>query len=128
MGIIRTLQNKVTVYRDHWHYVDSAGEPAFENSWVNYPTEIPLRFKKLMDGRVHVQGTVKDGVGTTVFTLPVGYRPSVTILKLSWQYTTVGPVNTPYFFQISTAGVFYCNNAKGINIVPIEWIFNMDGL
>lgn len=68
-----------------WHDVGihrnvGAGAPsaAFQNSWVNYDSGFtPARYWFDKDGRVCVEGSVKTGsVGTTVFTLPVGYRPA----------------------------------------------------
>jgi len=64
---------------DSWHYVGGAGEPAFANSWQNngggYST---VAFKKVGDV-VFFRGLAyrPSGASTaTVFTLPVGYRPS----------------------------------------------------
>ena len=60
-----------------WHAVGGAGEPAFQNSWVNDTLGGPLAFRKTPDGRVYVRGAIKSGTdGSTVFVLPVGYRPS----------------------------------------------------
>jgi hypothetical protein len=60
-----------------WHFVGAAGEPAFQNGWVSYDAARTMRFKKYPDGRVRLQGFIKSGtIGTTAFTLPVGYRPS----------------------------------------------------
>ena len=50
----------------------------FQNGWVNYDPAAfyPARFWKDVNGDVHIQGLVKSGtVGTTIFVLPVGYRP-----------------------------------------------------
>jgi len=60
------------------HIVGDTGEPAFENSWVNYDTSVYgyTRFKKLSNGRVVISGLVKSGVSTTIFTLPSGYTPA----------------------------------------------------
>lgn len=66
---------------DHsWHYVGTAGEPAFENGWINYDNDtryLNARFRKDGDGYVHMQGLVEAGAANTVvFTLPAGYRPA----------------------------------------------------
>jgi len=61
------------------HVVGDSGEPAFENSWVNYDTASfrGARFWKDPMGIVHIEGLVKSGtVAATIFTLPAGYRPS----------------------------------------------------
>lgn len=54
--------------------------------WTNfgggYP---PLRFLKLPDGMLQIEGTIRPGTtvdGTTVAVLPVGYRPSTYIRRM----------------------------------------------
>jgi len=62
-----------------WHEVGDSGEPAFENSWVNFGSgEATAAFRLDSDGFVHIKGVVKDGsaIGTDIFTLPSGYRPA----------------------------------------------------
>lgn len=65
-----------TVTLDPWHNVGDAGEPAFQNGWINTVTVGygKLRFRKDPEGRVWVQGVITTGTGVA-FTLPVGYRP-----------------------------------------------------
>ena len=62
---------------EDWHYVGDAGEPAFENGWVNGGvTDLAFRIREA--GIVDIAGTV-DGSSatlTTMFTVPEGYRPS----------------------------------------------------
>ena len=60
------------------HYVGKENEPAFEGTWVNFgSTHLSAAFYKDSFERVWVQGSVKSGsTGTTIFTLPEGYRPS----------------------------------------------------
>lgn len=66
-----------------WHEVGAAGEPAFQNAWVNYGVgEAPVSFYKDANSIVHLRGLAKSGTianGPTgaIFTLPVGYRPSL---------------------------------------------------
>jgi hypothetical protein len=60
-----------------WHNVGDAGEPAFQNAWVNFDVPRIVRFYKA-GGRVFLEGIAKSGVvGSTMFTLPVGWRPTV---------------------------------------------------
>jgi hypothetical protein len=57
--------------------VGATGQPAFANTWVAFGTsdDIPGFYKDAW-GIVHITGTVKLGtVGSTIFTLPAGYRP-----------------------------------------------------
>lgn len=51
--------------------------PTFTNSWVNYDvTYNQCGYYKDNFGIVHLRGLVKNGVdGTSIFTLPAGYRP-----------------------------------------------------
>ncbi|MBC1224977.1 hypothetical protein GNF10_16985 [Nostoc sp. UCD121] len=52
--------------------------PTFQNNWVNYDnTYNPVGYFKDSLGIVHLRGLVRSGTNnTTIFTLPVGYRPS----------------------------------------------------
>jgi hypothetical protein len=61
-----------------------SGAPAvaFQNSWVNYGAGLnDAKYWFDSDGYVNIEGFVKNGSApnTTIFTLPVGYRPSVEI-------------------------------------------------
>lgn len=60
-----------------FHFVGTAGEPAFQNSWVNFASgHHNAGFYKDPDGVVYLVGLVKNGAATsTMFTLPAGYRP-----------------------------------------------------
>jgi len=71
---------------EEWHEIGTSGEPAFENSWVNFSAaDATAAFYKDPFGMVYVKGMVKTGtIGLAVFTLPVGYRPT-----LSRNYATV---------------------------------------
>jgi len=65
------------------HVVGAAGEPAFQNSWVNYdvPTWGSANFSKDSSGIVHLEGLVMNGtLGAAIFTLPAGYRPAKQLL------------------------------------------------
>lgn len=64
-----------------WRYIGATGQPAFENSWVNFDGTRTARFYKDTLGTVWLDGYIKDGsaLGTSAFTLPAGYRPGRTI-------------------------------------------------
>lgn len=71
---------------DSWHVVGAAGEPAFQNAWVNFSstTGQEARFRKFPDGTVRLAGIVKGGANSTVaWTLPVGYRPRAAMVFLT---------------------------------------------
>lgn len=74
---VTTLETAAPVAIDPWRIVGAGGEPAFAGGWINYGSGYPVAaFKKYPDGRVRLQGLVKNGTnGQPIFTLPVGYRP-----------------------------------------------------
>lgn len=84
-----------------WHSVGGTGEPAFANSWVNYDAGSHTLAGFYVDalGVVHLRGFVKSGTATTVFTLPVGYRPEQQVTLIAMTYAGVSSVS------ITTAGV-----------------------
>ena len=61
---------------DTVHAIGAAGEPAFAGTWANFDARVVCFWR---DGAmVHLRGLAAGGVvGTAIFTLPVGYRPSV---------------------------------------------------
>jgi hypothetical protein len=72
-----------------WLDVGSTGNPAFENGWVNRGGGYaPTSFKKVGE-LVVVRGFVITGAAGTVFTLPVGYRPTYGIVSFTcWDVNT----------------------------------------
>lgn len=59
--------------------IGDAGQPAFENSWVNFAGGWgDAAFWRDPFGVVHLRGLIKAGtVGQSAFTLPPGFRPAV---------------------------------------------------
>lgn len=83
-----------------WHVVGNAGEPAFQNSWVNYAASndatypIQIGFMKDSYGFVHLRGNAKNGTAaTTIFTLPAGYRPLGGVRCVVMGNAAIGQVN-----------------------------------
>jgi hypothetical protein len=62
---------------ESFHIVGGSGEPAFQNSWVNYDiARTPAQFYKDRK-RVFMRGLITGpALNQTIFTLPPGYRPS----------------------------------------------------
>lgn len=61
---------------DVWHYIGTAGEPAFMGTWTNYGGSYDNAAFTERNGIIYLKGLVKSGtVNTLVFTLPVAYRP-----------------------------------------------------
>lgn len=101
--IPKTLENNVLLklvsYQlpdvDKRHDFGASGEPAFQNSWVAYggAVEVPGFYKDPL-GRVFLYGTAKNGTsGTTIATLPGGYRPRARELFSVITNTGVGEVD-----------------------------------
>jgi hypothetical protein len=59
-------------------WVAVSGGVGFLNSWVNYGgSEQTARFRKSIDGFVHLDGVIKNGtLSNTAFFLPAGYLPA----------------------------------------------------
>jgi hypothetical protein len=72
--------------------------PPFTGTWANFGgSYTPARFRKDALGKVYLDGLVNAGViGTSIFTLPVGYRPDST----HWKYFDSGG----YQFDIRDTG------------------------
>jgi hypothetical protein len=69
---------------DSWHIVGASGEPAYASPWRGYGSNVnaiynDVAFHKSPDGRVTLKGLANNSAATTapstIFTLPVGYRP-----------------------------------------------------
>lgn len=83
-GNFDTIKKEFPLSRRHMkietpNVVGGTGQPAFENSWVNYDTLTfyGARFWKDPMGLVRIEGLIKSGtIPAAAFTLPVGYRPS----------------------------------------------------
>lgn len=87
---LTALQFRSTVYQ-----VGAGGAPAFENLWtqLTWPGDPPfpqrLSYRATIDGFVDLFGGCERGAGNssaTVFTLPVGFRPTMrqTVLASGW--------------------------------------------
>lgn len=90
--------------------------PTLLNSWVNYgSSNVDAAYRKVND-QVQIRGVVKNGVttsGTSILTLPAGYRPLQQIVV-----PTIDGNNALGRFDITTAGAVIiqvgANNAFGI--------------
>jgi hypothetical protein len=102
-----TDATKVTAYYDRrpwqWHTVGT-NTSLFENSWVNYgDTFSSASFIKDRFGVVHMRGLVKSGtLGTTMFTLPSGFRPAKT--DIYWQAGNTGAAYVSSRVDVATGG------------------------
>lgn len=97
---------------DPWHNVGAAGQPAFQNGWVNGGAgNPPVAFRKYPDGRVRVRGYATTGTtGTAVFTLPSGYWPptGTGFIPIIADGSPAGA-----WLQVSATGAFTVNRVTG---------------
>ena len=95
-----------------WHEIGDGGEPAFQNSWVNFTAGYSTAaFRKDSLGYVHLKGSVKSGTLDTIcFTLPTGYRPNEIIIPPGSGNT--GNVST--LNQIDTIGQLQIFSSQNI--------------
>jgi hypothetical protein len=105
---------------DTWHSVGAAGEPAFQNGWVNANTgEPPLQFTKDPFGRVHLRGHITTGAsGSVIFTLPVGYRPAYQEYILCLQDT--GAAGS-FLLVAANGNVSGTRQQAGLYIASVNW-------
>jgi microcystin-dependent protein len=96
-----------TVAMDTWHQVGNSGEPAFTNGWINYGGVYGnLMFRKDPLGKVQLRGAVKNGtLGSSIFTLPAGYRPPTGTIVSFMSYTSA---TTYAAFQLAPDGTVSC--------------------
>lgn len=98
--------------------------PTLVNSWTVSTT---VGYLKDSLGFVHLKGVVQApaaGVNSTVFTLPVGYRPGQAV-EFAAKYWN-GAVNTLGSVNVSTAGVVTAvSNTNGVP--PVSTFFYFDG-
>jgi hypothetical protein len=106
-----------------WHYVDTTGEPAFENGWENVPSWTALAFKTMATGKVALEGIVGNGASDdTIFTLPAEYRPSQNTYFVA---VAVGTDYYPVFVSVLTTGAVSVGFTAG-DIVILSGEFWLD--
>jgi hypothetical protein len=82
--------------------------PTLQNSWVVNAVGLTPTFYKDLSGVVHINGAIKSGTatfGTTLFTLPTGFRPSADVY--SSVFANNGVNNVPGYIGIDNAGTVY---------------------
>ena len=98
------------------HLIGDTGEPAFENSWVNYDTATyyPAGFWKDAQGWLHFQGLVKNGTAPTICTLPAGFRPTKQVGG------TISAGGTVGWATLSANGVLMLNGANAASYTYLD--------
>lgn len=88
-----------------WHYIGETDEPAFENSFTHVGSTQKAGFRKVGD-YVEIFGQFLGAANTTIFTLPVGFRPDqpITVFGVAVDLISGGTINTFDGLRISTTG------------------------
>lgn len=83
------------------------GAPAWENSWGNWTTQ-KMFFRKDPHGMVHLWGwafkATLPGASQSIFTMPVGYRPGMTVLGHFVPPNIQEAAANPTFIQVWNIG------------------------
>jgi hypothetical protein len=75
------------------HYIGDPGEAPFENGWTNEGGEFDrAHYYRDITGRVWLGGVVQSGSLGAIFTLPLSYRPMLTIVGDSIHINADGTV------------------------------------
>lgn len=94
-----------------WRIVGAAGQPSYQNGWMDYGAGHPgASFCKIGE-IVYLRGLVMRPTSgaSTIFTLPVGYRPPVQIYFI----TFVGGANVG--FRVNSNGAITIDNYPTAN-------------
>lgn len=97
--------------------------PTFQNGWTNYGAGYAnVQYGQDPYGVVHIRGIAKSGtLGSTIFTLPVGWRPEAAAAGPAQfpSATGVGPAN----ITISNTGAVVAPSTAGSNaLLPLGGI------
>jgi hypothetical protein len=97
-----THEDKAVTFRElRIANINQWQSPGFVNGWTDYGSPYtPCGVCKLVSGLVIMRGLTKDGTATHICTLPVGYRPGVTML-----YIAATNPNVACRIDVSPAGV-----------------------
>jgi hypothetical protein len=100
--------------------------PALLNSWIaNASDQAPTYYKDL-SGTVIINGVIKNGTttfGTTLFQLPIGFRPTGTINYS--QFAINGGLNVPAYIGVDNAGmVFFGQGGNTFLTTCVSFIAN----
>lgn len=72
---------------------DGWSTPSFTNGWANFPTR-NVGYRKNSEGFVELRGALASGtLGSSAFTLPVGYRPSEQLVFPCATFGAIGRVD-----------------------------------
>lgn len=117
LGVLGALPDPYPAEDSGWIVVGSGGSaPAFENSWANFGGGYGgARFRKVGD-RVYLDGMIAGGSVGTVFTLPVGYRPSAQLADIGLvqqSQTGAASAGTAHTHQINHSATFMLVTTAG---------------
>lgn len=102
------VATKANSDQEHWHYVGDSGEPFFNIKVTNQLSgNNRTKFKKTTTGEVflhlHLKALDDLPFATVLFTLPIGYRPTTTVISSVVHWAGTGYPSSTYL-QIDSAG------------------------
>ena len=113
-----------------WHEIGATGEPAFQNTWSNTGAAATAAFRKNILGAIEMKGRMTSPAGggtgnaTVCFTLPEGYRPTVTRRMLGVGNSGAGnPL--PAFVSVASTGAITIT-LSGVANNAVVTIFDME--
>ena len=112
---IINIDGRLATYgNDLWH------SPTFQNGWGNTGGGYAAAgYRKMPDGRIEIRGLVSGGtLDATIFTLPVGYRPTETRM-----FTAVQGDGSPVRINVSSSGAISTYNASNNAYQSLEISF-----
>ena len=110
-----------------WHEVGGTGEPAFENSWVNYGGSFNTAAFRRIGNVVYLKGLIRDGtIPADAFSLPTGYRPPGTCIFAALD--TPGPDSTARVDVYDTDGDVYVSGGTNgwVSLDNIQFVTDQD--
>jgi hypothetical protein len=114
-----------------WQYVNVAGgaAPAFNSPWANYGGVYqPLRFRREGGDICRIEGIVGGNAttGTSVFTLPLGFRPANNGRMYSQVDTGTGNPGRLDLAAAGTVTLSYLTGSGAVSFAPIYITFVID--
>ena len=116
---VKPIQTIETLYQEKANKVQEAWiAPTLINGWINRGASYePVGYKKDELGTVRLKGSLNGGViGSTMFTLPVGYRPAYS------RYLPIIANNAANYLEITSAGTLVpWTNAANVSLDGVSF-------
>lgn len=119
VGQVSTASDWNTYVANNMQFIYNQGSwvtPVFTNSWVNYNPALSQAGYRLVQNIVYLRGTLAGSTGTSAFTLPAGFTPTL-------ETTFPASVNTGFaYLDIKANGQCIPNYTGGPSYLAIDGI------